>query len=56
LVNTVGKNNKKNLYSLVIDVAEDLFLTKTAVRIAAITMARSKAARTAKVVRKGVHR
>jgi hypothetical protein len=49
------KNNKKNLHSRVIDVTEELFLTKTAVRIAAITMARSRAARIAKIARKGVH-
>ncbi len=51
------KNNQKNLYSLVVEmVVVALFLTKTAVRMIASTIARSKAARTVKSTRNDVHR
>ncbi len=53
---SIEKKNNKNLHSLVIDVVEDLFLTKTAIRIVAITMARSKAASVVKIAHKGVHK
>jgi hypothetical protein len=48
-------DNNRSLYSLVIDVVEDLFLNETTINTVAIITKRRKAARKNKSARKGVH-
>jgi hypothetical protein len=51
------KHNSRSVHSLVIDIVDDLFLTKTATRIVAIIMARTTAAGIHKILEhKGVHK